>query len=71
MQYGAVITGRHIFAKRNDGREFIGYIKNVRAMPMGTLVTVAVGDGYRNVYLENCSDWAVYENAEDLEAVII
>lgn len=71
MQYGAVITGRYIFAKRNDGREFIGRVENVKAMPNGTMVTVSIGNGYRNVYLENCETWAVYNEEEELASVVI
>jgi len=72
--YGAVIVGRHIYAKRNDGREFVGMIHNVRAMENGTLLTIAVSDdekqngiGYRNVYLENLSDWETYTDAHELQ----
>jgi hypothetical protein len=77
MNFGAVITGRYIFAVRKDDRWFAGCIWNVRAMPKGTLVTITVADeekqsgfGYRNVYLEDCTDWAVYENAEELNMVV-
>lgn len=73
-KFGSVIVGRHIYAKRKDGREFIGMIHNVRAMDKGTLVTIAVSDdekqngiGYRNVYLDNLHDWGTYGEACELQ----
>lgn len=77
MNFGAVIPGRFIYARRNDGREFMGVIWNVHAMVKGTLVTVTENDetrqngfGYRRFYLENCSDWGIYETAEELKMVV-
>jgi len=77
MKYGAVIPGRFIYARRNDGREFMGVIWNVHALPKGTLVTVTENDqyqqsgfGYRRFYLENCSVWDVYEHAEEMESAV-
>jgi hypothetical protein len=73
--YGAVSVGKFIYARRNDGREFLGMIDKVRSYPKGTLVTVCHGgEGsyfeYRNVYLEDCSEWKVYDNAEEFEAAV-
>ena len=76
--YGAVITGRYIYAVRNDGREFVGRIANVKALPKGTLVTIENADGengfirfqYKNVYLENLKDWTVYADEVDLASAV-
>ena len=65
-KYGAVITGRYIYAVRNDGREFIGRIANVKALSTGTLVTIENDNEYRNVYLENLKNWEVYRDDVEL-----
>lgn len=69
-KYGAVITGRYIYAVRNDGREFVGRIANVKALPKGTLVTIENDAEYRNVYLENLKNWEVYRDDVELPTAV-
>jgi hypothetical protein len=55
---GAVITGRYIVAKRNDGRRFTGMIESVKALAKGTLVTIRqIDNNFKNFYLENLVEW--------------
>jgi len=67
-------TGRYVYAVRNDGREFMGMMFNIRSTSRGTLVTVcdASEDGlrYRNVYREECKQWEMMDNAYDLDAML-
>ena len=67
-------TGRYVYAMRNDGREFMGMMFNIRSTSRGTLVTVcdANEDGlrYRNVYREECKQWEMVDNAYDLDAMV-
>ena len=76
MNYGAVISGKFIYARRNDGREFDGLIQSVRALVKGTLVVVVNWDSewernkYESFYLENCSDWAVYDHIEEFRLAV-
>jgi hypothetical protein len=67
-------TGRYVYAVRNDGREFMGMMYNIRSTSRGTLVTVcdANEDGlrYRNVYREECKQWEMMDNAYDLDAML-
>ena len=67
-------TGRYVYAMRNDGREFIGMIHDIRSYNRGTLVTVcdANEDGlrYRNVYREECKIWEMADHAYDLDAMV-
>jgi hypothetical protein len=73
--YEDVIVGKYIYASRRDGRDFIGYISNVKKYRgKGVMVTVLYytenHEQYRNVYLDDCPDWRVYDTAGDLcEAV--
>lgn len=76
MNYGAVISGKFVYARRNDGREFDGLIESVRALVKGTLVVVVNWDSewkqnkYESFYLEDCSDWAVYDSAEEFQMAV-
>ena len=62
MECGAVKIGRNISATRHDGRVFEGSIVNARAYDKGTLVTIQAEEKYKNVYLEDCTGWVVWEN---------
>ena len=61
-EYGVVKIGQNISATRKDGRIFDGSILNVRAYDKGTMVTIQVGEKYKNVYLEDCATWVVWES---------
>jgi len=63
MEYGVVKIGQNISATRNDGRILNGKIVSVKAYDKGTLVTAQSGEAYKNVYLENCATWVVWEDA--------
>ena len=63
MEYGVVKIGQNISATRNDGRILNGKIVSVKAYDKGTLVTAQNGEAYKNVYLENCATWVVWEDA--------
>jgi hypothetical protein len=73
--YQNVVVGKYIYAARRDGRDFIGYISDVvKYKGQGRMVTVLYytenREEYRNVYLDDCRDWRVYDTARDLcEAV--
>ena len=62
MECGAVQVGRNISATRYDGRVFKGSIVNARAYDKGTLVTIQAEKKYKNVYLEDCATWVVWES---------
>ena len=72
---GAVISGRHMWAKRNDGREFAGYIESVRALTKGTLVVIQSWDDrrecrkYSSVYLEGLVEWQTCEDADTFATI--
>ena len=76
MNYGAVISGKFVYARRNDGHEFVGLIESVRALAKGTLVVVVNWDSewerkkYESFYLENCSDWTVYDSSEEFQMAV-
>jgi hypothetical protein len=61
-EYGVVKIGQNISATRKDGRIFNGTILNVRAYDKGTMTTIQVGEKYKNVYLEDCTTWVVWED---------
>ena len=67
-------TGRYVYAVRNDGREFMGIMFNIRSTSRGTLLTVCdaneEGLRYRNVYREECKQWEMMDNAYDLDAML-
>ena len=75
MKNGAVITGRFVWAKRQDGREFMGQIESVRALTKGTLVVVMSWNSedernkYESFYLENLVEWEVCEDADTFDTL--
>lgn len=75
MKNGAVITGRFVWAKRADGRDFAGQIESVRTLPKGTLVVVMSWDSeweqnkYESFYLENLVEWEVCEDADTFDTL--
>jgi hypothetical protein len=61
--YAPVHVGHYIFATRNDGRDFVGQIESVKALPKGTFVVVKIesdeyGPRFKSFYLESLSAWA-------------
>lgn len=54
----------YMIATRNDGREFEGYVQNIRQTVKGTLILLRVADetthsgwGYKSFYMENVTEW--------------
>jgi hypothetical protein len=71
IEYGAVKVGQNITATRKDGRVFEGTMVTIQSSAPASYydeynqrditVTEPV---YKNVYLEDCKSWVVWENEE-------
>ena len=69
--YAPIHTGHYIFATRKDGRDFIGQIESVKALPKGTFVVVRIesdeyGPRFKSFYLESLTSWATDRDWEVL-----
>jgi hypothetical protein len=61
--------GKFASLTRNDGREFIGLVQDVRPVKgKGTLVILDVGGKFASVYVEACK--AIVNNIDPVEAEI-
>lgn len=65
----APTIGKYAELTRNDGREFIGLVQDVRPVKgKGTLVILSMGGKHSSVYLEACSH--VRDNIDPDQAYI-
>lgn len=61
--------GKFASLTRNDGREFIGIVQDVRPVKgKGTLVILDVGGKFASVYAEACK--AIRDNIDPVEAEV-
>lgn len=61
--------GKFASLTRNDGREFIGIVQDVRPVKdKGTLVILDVGGKFASVYAESCK--MIRDNIDSIEAEI-